>query len=269
MKQQSPELTHRISLVATGIMILAVGLYFAFPGYGYREVGNKITVTSIPFGGLFFWFGVIAWMLCFYAFSYCIKFKTWVRLLPFIMLVLTPFVPLYASLEHEFDYVVKSKVVDRDGTEYGLFLPATDAGADIKIGKLIARSGFTANYEKLVHGTLELADGNLYVVRRDGSPNRTTLTLTSNRVLVGHSGQRAFVGYDLDSHIEYKFYDMYKLSPFILLGKDDEPSEDDFRGLESLNGFNEADFVIFRRELKNPNPKVRSMAQRLLKSSTK
>lgn len=269
MKQQSPELTNRISLVATGIMILAVCLYFAFPGYGYKELGNEIIVTAIPFAGLFFWFGVVAWMLCFYAFSYCIKFKTWVRLLPFVMLVLTPFVPLYASLEHEFDYNVKSKVVDRDGGEYHLFLPDTSAGTDIKIGKVINRTAFKTTYEKLVNGSLDAMDGYLHVVRREGPSRNVSLSLSSNRILFGVVKQRVFVGYDLDHHIDYKFYEMEELSPFVLLGKDDTPSEDDFKAIENSGDFGEAKLNKIRGELSNPNPKVRSMAQRLLKSSTK
>jgi hypothetical protein len=80
--------------------------------------------------------------------------------------------------------------------------------------------------------------------------------------LVGNNYRSASASvYDLDHRVGFHFEELNKLSPFILLTKDDIPSEDDFQICKSGNDLAEESIM---KDLNHPNARVREMAHELL-----
>ena len=233
---------------------------FKFPASYFSMTETTITLAFNPFATVLAVLAILSWLFCLAVTIFAIVRRTWLGFMPATFFVLMPLITFHMS-ENDTYYRIGSSVVDRSGTTYSFLMPAPDH-SDSFIGKQIEKSGIHVTYEKLVLGDLDVFDGCLWLVRPKNAPETPKLYLTATNILVGNNYKSGAVCvYDLDRGVGYHFDQLNKLSPFLLLTKDDTPSEDDFL---SCKGGNDLVDESIAKDLNHPNARVRAMTQELL-----
>ena len=247
-------------LLASGLMIVLAILNFKLPARYHSMTETTITLADNPFAKALAVVEILAWLGCLVATVFASFRKSWWGLLTSFLFVSLPIVYLVLTAD-DFEYRVGSSVVDRSGTTYAFLMPGPDQ-SDSYIGKEIERSGIHVTYEKLVLGDLDTMDGSIWLVRPKNAPKAPKLYLTANNLLVGNNNRSmATCVYDLNQHVGYHFDELNQMSPFLLLTKDDVPSEEDFQNCKGANDLVEKSLV---KDLNHPNARVRDMAQELI-----
>jgi hypothetical protein len=271
MNQKSSTAVSIFAVATTGLMILTLWLVVAFPYTSHTEAGKVLTITTNPNAANLQFIGLAIWVGGIVASILCLIRKSWFGFLPFAMVMASPIVIFFAAFEHVDEFRDASMIQDEAGNEYHLLMSHFLQGSTLYIAKVTERHGNQTSYQILANSPWEESFGYLGVIRPSSAPESPSLYLTFDHILVGiPSSNRAYFGYDLEKNEMYSFADernakdIRSLSPFLLLGKDDTPSEEDFMILKTTTEFGEPNLDVIRLDLQNQNPKVREMAQALL-----
>jgi len=250
-----------VPLLASGLMLTLAFLNYQFPARYHNATDQTITLAINPFATTLIILGILAWLGCLVATVFATFRQSWFGYLTIILFLVMP-VGFFFLMNDEGEYRVRSTVVDHSGATYCFIFP-TPGMSDAFIAKQIEKSGIHTTYEKLVIGDLDIADGSMRLVRPKGSTESPSLFLTDNHWLVGTINKNMSVCvYDLNRKVGYHFDELNQLSPFLVLAKDDTPSEEDFKNVR--DDAKDIDPETYRGDLKSSNARVREMAQELL-----
>ena len=250
-------------MVATLLLIVSEVLAHYFPSWFQIETQTSLTVIAYPIGAWFEGFALFSWIACIVCSFVSLFTKTKWGLLSFLAFLICPVVALSTGMEQIAEtYNHEGELKDVDGSEYHLFSNSFFQGNKLLIAKVNDRTGSRTSYNKLATASCSGDANHLQLIRPQSKPNTSPLNMTKDRLLIGTSGETyAFVAYDLKRQLELS---ISKVSPFVLLGPQDIPNQSDFE--EALKGgpFSVNDSDVLKSELKNANPNVRVMAQKLL-----
>ncbi|MBS1728233.1 MAG: hypothetical protein JST51_16055 [Armatimonadetes bacterium] len=201
--------------------------------------------------------------------------KNWQGLILLAVMLGTLVILLGPGLDQAGEYEYVAKFTDTKGQEYHLMTSHFLQGSHLILGLLERHTPYETAYKIVGDDTWE--DSFLTVVRPKGAPDSYQIYRSPSGLLVGLADSNmCFIAYDPEKKIAFNTNnantigsgsgpDVRLLSPFLLLGESDVPSDQDFQALLRATGDNRPSRDAIEKELTNPNPKVREMAAQYLK----
>lgn len=278
MGENKAERSKVFAVVAAGTLLSSIGLYVLFPFNGHIDREQTLTIINNPIAIVWAVIAFVSWLACLVASIVCLLQKSKFGWLAFAGFLIAPLAICVDTFRHLADYEDFATIKDEFGNEYHLLLSHFWMDSSIYIGKLESKIGPWANYQKLSPLVSDESFACLAIVRPSGAAESPRLYINANHMLIGVSnGNRACFAYDLKKGISYSYgggdgkksENIQTLSPFLLIGKDDKPSEEDFNAYVENETFDRAKLEVIKTELKNPNKRVREMAYRILREPTK
>jgi len=114
----------------------------------------------------------------------------------------------------------------------------------------------------------EASDNHILLIRADKTSQTGQLILVNDTLIGLPHDNHCYLAYDLSSETFYSDQTILSLSPYLCLGPDDTPLENDVQELTRALQETDADSLNWQTieaGLTHPNPKVREIAEKLLK----
>jgi hypothetical protein len=114
----------------------------------------------------------------------------------------------------------------------------------------------------------EASDNHVLLIRADKTSQAGQLILVNDTLIGLPHDNHCYLAYDLSNETFYSDQTILSLSPYLCLGPDDTPLENDVQGLTRALQETDADSLIWQTVeagLTHTNPKVREIAEELLK----
>lgn len=252
----------------TMLLVISYILVLSFPRSAWDDTSKFIIVNPLRdhICELTFWIALITFSLTIAALIHRKRFAV----CSLIVTGSSPLVFIGALIADLGAHEDVESIRCQDGAEYHMLASHFLQGSHLAIGRLEGQDLFHNRMRVVAWSPWEEAFGYLGIVRPKTLLGGHKLLLTHSQMLVGVVGENmAFLAYDVKSGRWYgqpgdnTEQAVWTLSPFLLLGPEDVPNEEDFKALLDPNNFGRPDATAVLADFNNPNPRVREMAKKL------